>query len=169
MLAKASPMVQSRRARQRIAFQRRRQTFCGGLQQVTGAHVGGIGDARIGGAEQLDQEVGGFLRHARFAGGDIALAGDTLGLPGHGAGEADQQDQQQRGDRGADRMPAQEGVQAVGGGIRPCLHRTAIEPAVEVLGQLRGGPVTALGCLVHGLHHDGVEVTRFGAALSRSL
>ena len=135
------------------------------LEKVHHRHRAALGSRRVGGAEQVDQELGDLVRRLGLEVGAGGLAPGALRLdPGPaggdgGGGEAGEYRQQnQRSRREAEPVPAYGLAESITKGARMRCDGLAGLETLEVGGQLGGRLVTLLAIDGQGLEHDRVEV-----------
>ena len=131
------------------------------IQQRAGRQVGATRLARVGDGKEALQEVGHLRGCGGFELGPVALLGQL-----HGVKADERGDQHEHGGR-----CGHAGSVALQELARPVAHRVGlgrdgapVEGALQVVGQLLGGGVAALGLLAQRLQADRVEV-----ALERTL
>ncbi len=104
----------------------------------------------------------GVAQHRREERGDavgLPLRGAGLArLPGGDAGAGDDGGEHGGGGRGRDAMAPDELPRAIQRAIGLGLHRLAVEPAPQVVGERRDAVVAAGGLLAQGLEQDRVEI-----------
>ncbi len=112
----------------------------------------------IGAGEDLHQEVAHLRRLGRLGLRPVALTADHRRLAGGARGPGDEQRESERQGADGGAMATDEARRAVGQGVRPRLHRQAVEVALEVVEQLAERLIAPLGLLAQRFEHDGVEV-----------